>query len=185
MAAPFHGDAPPPGPPRPFFGLWEHEVLEIFLAGPRDHYLEVELSPHGHTCVLRLAGVRHVVQRDIAIPYRARVAGDRWRGEATLPNALIPPGPHRINAFAMGGPDRLHLAYRPVLVPARWVGDTPMPDFHQLRRFAPLRLPRHAPDVPDASRRSGWAGRPGDRARPLAPCYSSWPDQRRTPCDDC
>ena len=45
--APFHGDPPPAGPPGPTEGLWEHEVVEAFLLGPGEEYLEVELGPHG------------------------------------------------------------------------------------------------------------------------------------------
>src|SRR5262245_55837907 len=66
LAAPFHADPRPAGPPGPTPRLWEHEVVELFLAGagsgsgpPR--YTEIELSPWGHHLVLRLEGVRNVV----------------------------------------------------------------------------------------------------------------------------
>ena len=37
--APFHDDPPPPGPAGSFEGLWDFEVVEVFLLGPRwqDH----------------------------------------------------------------------------------------------------------------------------------------------------
>jgi hypothetical protein len=137
--APFHGDPPPPGPPGPTPELWEHEVVELFVAGegpPGEvEYLEIELSPHGHHLVLRLAGVRQVVEAGLVLDYRAVVASGRWRGEARLPRAWLPPPPHRAAAFALHGTAgrRRHLSSLPL------PGDRP--DFHQPHRFPPLDLP--------------------------------------------
>lgn len=98
-------------------------------------YLEVELSPHGHHLVLRLAGVRRVVAAGLELDYRAAVDGDRWRGEARLPRSWLPPTPHRAAAFAVHGTGgrRRHLSSLPL------PGDAP--DFHQPHRFPPLDLP--------------------------------------------
>ena len=46
--APYHGDPAPDGPPGVFWKLWEHEVVELFVLGLADRYLEVEVGPHGH-----------------------------------------------------------------------------------------------------------------------------------------
>lgn len=144
--APFHDDPPPAGPPGPTDRLWEHEVVELFLAGVDSGrgvaYTEVELSPHGHHLVLRLEGVRRVVEQGLPLRYRCSVApaaggvggGHRWSGEALLPLRLLPPRPpgrtaFGVNAFAIhgSGAARRHLAAYPL------PGERP--DFHQPERF--------------------------------------------------
>lgn len=136
--APFHGDPPPPGPPGPTPGLWEYEVVEVFIAGGPEgtDYLEIELSPHGHHLVLRLNGVRNPVEEELPLDYTAHLDrhARRWRGEARVPAAWLPPPPHRINAFAIHGEGsgRRYLAWHAL------PGDEP--DFHQPRRFPTLDL---------------------------------------------
>ena len=51
VEAPFTGDAVPPAPRGRTDRLWEHEVVEVFLASEAAaaaRYLEIELGPHGH-----------------------------------------------------------------------------------------------------------------------------------------
>jgi hypothetical protein len=130
--APYHGDPCPPGAPGPCDGLWEHEVVEFFLAGAGTAYIEVELGPHGHHLVLRLADVRRETERALPLDYQAERAGARWRGRAHIPAAWLPAGPLRGNAYAIHGRGaaRRYLAAHPVPGAA--------PDFHQPARFAPL-----------------------------------------------
>jgi len=130
--APFHGDPAPPGAAGPHDGLWDHEVVELFLAGTGAAYVEVELGPHGHHLVLRLADVRRVTERALPLEYRAERLGARWRGSARLPAAWLPPGPLRGNAYAIHGlgAARRYLAAHPVPGTA--------PDFHQPARFEAL-----------------------------------------------
>jgi len=131
--APFHDDPAPPGPSATTEGLWEHEVVELFVAGPNERYLEVELGPHGHWLVLELDGVRTRRGQPAPISYDASIDGARWRGTARFARSLIPPGPHRMNAYAMHGVDpRRYLAHSPV------PGDRP--DFHRLERFVAVDL---------------------------------------------
>ncbi len=128
--APWHGDPPPPGPPGPTDRLWEHEVVECFIAGPTDHYLEVELGPHGHHLVLRLEGLRCPVQSGLPLPLVTRRCGDDWwSAEAVLPNAWLPEGPLRTNAYRLHGlgSERAHLCHAPTM--------GSVPDFHTLDRF--------------------------------------------------
>ena len=136
--APFHGDPAPAGPPGPTPGLWNHEVVELFvvgaaLAGPP--YTELELSPHGHHLLLRLSGVRKVIEQGLPLAYRASITSRRWQGDALVPRRLLPPPPHRLNAFAIhgAGPERRYLAMTPVPGAA--------PDFHRLEYFLPWDLP--------------------------------------------
>ena len=135
VRAPFHGDPAPAGPPGPTPALWEHEVVELFVLGPDDRYTEIELGPHGHHLVLRLAGRRNPVAQGLPLAYTAAVDGDRWRGQARVQRALLPPGPHRVTAYANHGvgPARRSLAWTPVPGLA--------PDFHRLDCFPVVALP--------------------------------------------
>jgi hypothetical protein len=130
--APFHGDPPPPGPPGPTDGLWEFEVVELFLLGADQRYLEVELGPHGHHLVLQLHGPRRVEARGLPLGYTASRVGARWTGRAHVPAAWLPAGLAACNAYAIHGTGagRRHCAAWPVPGPA--------PDFHRLERFGPL-----------------------------------------------
>jgi len=116
VAAPFHGDPPPREPAGSRDRLWELEVVELFLLGGGERYLEVELGPHGHYLVLELDGVRRVASQGHAIEYRAAVEAGRWTGEARLPAALLPPGLRAWNAYAStrtATAVRAQLAYTP------------------------------------------------------------------------
>lgn len=131
--APFHGDPPPPGTGS-LDGLWAHEVVELFLVGVGDEYVEIELGPHGHFLVLRLRGVRNAVERGLPIAFVASIAGGRWTGTARVPRGLLPAGPHRANAFAIHGVGaRRYLCATPL--------PGPSPDFHQPDRFPAVTLP--------------------------------------------
>ncbi len=127
--APFHDDPTPQGPPGATWALWEHEVVELFIAGPDDHYVELELGPHGHHLFLRLRGVRNIVDRALPLRFDATRSRTRWHGRAELAARLLPAGPHRINATAIhGSAPRRYLSWRPL------PGDAP--DFHQPAAFA-------------------------------------------------
>ena len=136
--APFHDDPPPRGAPGPTNGLWEHEVVELFVVGRGEDstdvpYTEIELSPHGHYLVLILRGIRRTVARELPISYEAVIEGKRWRGVARIPRGLLPKEPSRLNAFAVHGVGerRRHLVW--AVLPG------PRPDFHQPLCFPSLR----------------------------------------------
>jgi len=128
IRAPFHGDPAPDGPPGSLWKLWEHEVVELFLLGQGDHYLELELGPHGHYLVLRLEGRRNVVEHSLPWQVRFDRAAGQWSAEAEIPHAWLPRGPLRANAFAIHG--------------ERYLVATPLPgrapDFHRIELFRPL-----------------------------------------------
>jgi len=138
--APLWGDpAPPPSnhPRRAYEGLWDYEVVEIFIggAGGRDAmpYLELEFGPHGHALGLCFEGYRHRRER-FEVECEAWQRGRRWRLGARVPEHRLPPGPWTANAFAMHGvgPERRHLAAHPGLERAL--------DFHDAAAWRPLPL---------------------------------------------
>jgi hypothetical protein len=130
--APFHGDPAPKGPAGTLDGLWEFEVVELFLLGMSERYLEIELGPHGHHLVLRLRGPRGVEASGLPLDYTCEIRGARWTGRARVPRTDLPPGLHACNAYAMHGRGarRRYLA-------AHAVGGA-APDFHRLDGFEPL-----------------------------------------------
>ncbi len=132
--APRHGDPPPAGPPGSTGELWDFEVVELFLLGTDDRYLEVELGPHGHYIVLVLHGARCVERMGMQIEYAVEPDLRRWRGVARVPLSLVPEGVTRGNAYAMHGlgASRRHLALYPV------PGETP--DFHRIECFGAMKL---------------------------------------------
>jgi len=138
VSAPFHGDPRPRGEPRSTPRLWEHEVVEVFIAGEavagKIPYTEIELSPWSHHLVLRLHGIRRVVAAGLPIDFRAWRRGKRWLGAAHLDRALLPPPPWRANAFAIHGrgAERRYLAATPL------PGERP--DFHQPEGFPALAI---------------------------------------------
>jgi hypothetical protein len=132
--APFHGNPPPPGPPGPTPKLWEHEVVELFVVGPDQKYLEIELSPYGHHLVLQLDGIRNIVASELPLDFTATRADGRWRGTAALSASYLPEPALTCNVFrvAGAGPTRLWQALEPV------PGERP--DFHRLQYFRPWPL---------------------------------------------
>jgi len=133
VSAPFHGDPAPRGRAGPTPGLWEFEVVELFVvgSGPGPNYTEIELGPYGHHLVLQLDGIRATVASELPLTFEARISGDRWTGRATIAGHLMPAHPRWWNAYAIHGVGaaRRYLAAHPV------PGDGP--DFHRLRHFAP------------------------------------------------
>ena len=133
ISAPYYGDpAAPDSQQGPTDGLWEYEVVELFLYGAKNKYLEIELSPSGHHLVLRLDGVRQIVESKLPLPYEATILGDRWTATAKIDKNLLPPGPLRWNATAIHGSheQRTYLSWVPL------PGEKP--DFHQPEASRPL-----------------------------------------------
>ncbi len=128
--APFHGDVPPDAPAGSLDGLWNHEVVECFLAGPDGRYTELEFGPHGHYLGLRFVGVRQRLDAGWGIDFVASAGRGRWKGQARVAKRWLPERPWRVAAFAIHGED-----------PRRFLAHPPLPgekpDFHQPGRFSP------------------------------------------------
>ena len=141
---PYFGDPPPPSAAGSTPRLWEHEVVELFIADEREHYLELEFGPHGHYLALELRGVRSIVQQGMPLVYAARIelasappavrSGPigRYRGTARVPMSYLPLPPARGNAYSIHGAPDSRCYHAHAAVP----GDRP--DFHQLECFTPL-----------------------------------------------
>ncbi len=129
VAANLHGDRPPALPPGRTDGLWDYEVVELFLANDDGQYLELEFGPHGHYLALRFSEPRQITSRDISISYQTEITGQCWRGRAQAPTSCLPAQLTRANAYAIHGQgqDRRYLAA--FAVPG------PRPDFHQPQFF--------------------------------------------------
>ena len=134
VEAPFHDDPPPARGLGLHPRLWEHEVVELFLAGAQGAYTELELGPWGHQLCLRFSAPREESDRGAWLQWTYLVRrGDRWRAAALLPTRFLPRPPWRANAFAIHGSDN----HRQYCLAHPLPGDTP--DFHQ---------PDHFPSVP-------------------------------------
>lgn len=129
--APLYDDPAPQSAPGPTSGLWEFEVVELFLVGPGSRYLELEFGPRGHYLALSLEGVRQVAGEH-RIDYRATRTPDRWHGLARVPRAQLSEPLVSWNAFAIHGvgAGRRYLAAQAV--------PGPQPDFHRLEEFIRL-----------------------------------------------
>ena len=132
--AAFYEDPAPEVQPGSVDRLWDFEVVELFLLGDDERYLEIELGPHGHFLGLCLAGRRNVIEAGIPIDFSVRRVAHTWKGEARISLEWLPSPIRAANAYAMHGVGnaRRYLAAHPV------PGDAP--DFHQLECFAPLEL---------------------------------------------
>ena len=137
--APYFGDPRPPGATGPTPGLWDYEVIELFIADDAEHYLELEFGPHGHYLALELSGVRKVARAELPLSYTVEIDPGvtgapigRYRGAAEAPMSYLPRAPTRVNAYTIHGrgPTRAYRAHAPV--PGTG------PDFHRLSCFVPL-----------------------------------------------
>jgi hypothetical protein len=130
--APYAGDPAPQSPAGRCDGLWNYEVVELFVCGDDQRYLEVECGPHGHYLALLLHGPRVRVCDDVPVTrYAATIQGARWRGVLALEQRWLPPGMASANAYRITGHGsvRAYAAASP--------GHGP-PDFHRLELFQPL-----------------------------------------------
>ena len=127
--APLYNDPKPHTAPGPTDGLWNYEVVEVFLVGDDGQYLELEFGPHGHYLMLWLTQPRKVAERTLSCRYTVSQTNERWTGKVQFPRAHAPRRIHSYNAFAISGlgRSRRYLAWHPM------PGEKP--DFHQPEHF--------------------------------------------------
>lgn len=113
--------------------LWELEVVEVFLLGSDERYLEIEFSPKGQYLLLQLHGYRNVIKSPLYIDiYSAKIHDKEWSGSYVIPSNYIPTNLSKFNAYAIHGTDnaRQYLALFPTPF-----GKYTDPDFHRLDYF--------------------------------------------------
>lgn len=118
--------------------LWDYEVVEVFLLGSDDYYLEIEFSPKGQYLLLKLHGYRNVIETPLYIDnYSAKIDGTMWTGSYLIPSKYIPANLFKFNAYAIhgSGDDRQYLALYPTPF-----GKFKEPDFHRLEYFQKFEL---------------------------------------------
>lgn len=109
-------------------GLWEYDVVELFLVGEDGSYTEVELGPGGHYLVLSFNGVRQRSNDYAGREFNHRNASatpGTWQSTIQLPWDVLPAKIVKANAFVIAGGH--HLAWN--AVPGT------EPDFHQPLAF--------------------------------------------------
>jgi hypothetical protein len=105
----------PTAPPdKPFDGLWDYDVVEVFLVGENGHYLEVELGAGGHWLVLGFDSVRHRSNdyADARLEHEYEAGELAWRSSIVIPWDMLPQPVKALNAYAIC--NNQFLAYSPV-----------------------------------------------------------------------
>lgn len=118
--------------------LWEYEVVEVFLLGSDEHYLEIEFGPRGQYLLLQLHGYRNVVKSPLYIDhYSAEINNKEWSGSYIIPSTYLPSNLCKFNAYAIHGTDdeRQYLSLFPTPF-----GKYKDPDFHRLDYFQKFQL---------------------------------------------
>ena len=127
--APYHADPPPKSPKGSLWGLWEYEVVEVFLVDHNGHYTELEFGPHGHYLGLRLTAPRQISEKHLSLEYVATIDRKRWTAKAFVAQQHLPKKIASINLFAIhgSGQHRRYLSWSPL--------PGTVPNFHQPHVF--------------------------------------------------
>jgi hypothetical protein len=151
-----------------FDGLWNFEVVEVFIKGRLDKYVEIEMGPHGHYLLLTCDGYRQCFRRGIEpIAYSAHIEGSRWTGRLVCPLHLLPPpseipsAPFSFNAYAIHNRADSERVYCIAFPPKTATGEYATPDFHKLELFEhfPETFADHLCNSCHPAARSVWADR--------------------------
>lgn len=130
--APFADDPQPVSQTSACWGLWNYEVVELFVVGEGDPvpYTEIEVSPWGHHLVLQLLGVRNIVAQELPLKINLIERNQkRWRAQAVIKAELLPKGSLKVNAYRVSGvePERHYHVMTPMI--------GPVADFHHIDQF--------------------------------------------------
>lgn len=108
-------------------GLWNYDVVEVFLRGPGTRYLEIELGAGGHYLVLGFDGVRQRVadfqDRELIVIHHKNK--NQWTSEIVIPWEMVPRAIRSMNAYVIASGEFLALSPVPGTEP----------DFHQPDAF--------------------------------------------------
>ncbi len=102
MEGPLVDDPPPPDElPGICANLWDYEAVELFFANDKEHYLEVEIGPHGHWLVLLLNGRRNPFNKGLSFDHHfppfsvsssARFQAKSWSWQFRIRSKVTPGG---------------------------------------------------------------------------------------------
>jgi hypothetical protein len=152
--APYKNNPTPQAPFGRLWGLWDYEVLEVFIYGDHDEYIELEFGPWGHYLALYFQGVRSLKREEVYLKNLRswRVEGrvgyeSQWGFSCILKREVLPQKIHDqsqdtwgINAFwcfnDLEG-NRHFCCAHPL------PGETP--DFHQPKDFPKYPLEQNRP----------------------------------------
>ena len=107
-SAPFMDNPAPSEAQGRLWGLWEYEVLELFIAGADNEYLELEFGPHSHHLALYFKGERQLVEDHVNLEelsfwrdslqsqsmidhLQAKVKPAQWGGSCLIKPENLPP----------------------------------------------------------------------------------------------
>lgn len=108
--------------------LWEYDVVEVFFAGLKHHYLEVELGTGGHWLVLEFNEIRkrcNEHERFTPDLIYKKTPRNTWISTIIIPWNFIPKPLRALNAFVIA--ENQFLSFSPL--PGK------EPDFHQPDHF--------------------------------------------------
>ena len=144
--APYYSNKAPMKTDNACICLWDFEVVEVFIKGRMDKYIEIEMNPHGEYLILAMDGHKQCFHESLKpLQYEAHIRGKRWSAKLVIPFSYLPPPLvctncplFCFNAFAMHddpvSKERRHLALFPS------TGGYDEPDFHRLHFFEGLPL---------------------------------------------
>lgn len=84
-------------------GLWDYDVVELFLVGPEHNYLEIELGAGGHWLVLAFDEIRQRSNsyEDLELQVDYSKSEHRWTSSTTIPWEVVPRPVHAWNGFVI------------------------------------------------------------------------------------
>jgi hypothetical protein len=143
-SAPFYNNPPPPkSDHETCICLWEFEVIEVFVKGRMDKYIEIELSPHGEYLILAMDGHKQRFHEALhPISYKSKILQETWTAEIVIPFSFLPPPflagdlpMFSFNAYSLysQGDKRITNALFPCSK-----GEYEIPDCDRLHLFQPL-----------------------------------------------
>lgn len=98
VTAPFLNNPAPQAQKGRLWGLWNYEVLEVFIAGANGQYIELEFGPHQHHLALSFTGVRQLQDENLKLQYLTYSLPDlsetkegSWRASCQIPASSLPP----------------------------------------------------------------------------------------------
>jgi len=145
--APYYNNAPPVKSDDACICLWDFEVVEIFIKGRMDKYIEIEMNPHGEFLILAMDGHKQCFHESLKpLKFEAKISENRWNAVLVIPFSYLPPPLicptcplFCFNAFAMHNEptgERKHLAHFAASAESGY----DEPDFHRLHLFEGLPL---------------------------------------------